>query len=56
MKERFFRWLAYRLPSRPVYWCAIRVMAEATTGPWSSQVVPDLRGMEALDRWEKASA
>jgi hypothetical protein len=32
-------------------WCAIRVMAHATQGRWSNQVVPDLLAMDALDRW-----
>lgn len=42
----------WRLPRRLVYWCAIRVAANATTGPYSSQIVPDLTAMDALKRWE----
>lgn len=52
MKE-FWPWLANRLPRRLVSACFIRVMAYATTGKYGNTVVPDLRGMEALKRWEE---
>ncbi len=45
-----FVWI---LPKRLVYWCAIRVMAYATTGKHSNQVVPELLAMDALKRWEE---
>ncbi len=48
------RAVVWRLPERLVYWSAIRVMAHATTGKWSSQVVPELGAMEALRRWDEA--
>jgi hypothetical protein len=51
--DRFCIWLAWLLPRRIVYWCAIRLMANATQGAWSSQIVPDLRAMDALERWRK---
>jgi len=40
------------LPKSLVGWCAIRVIANATTGEYSNQVVPELTAMEALDRWK----
>jgi hypothetical protein len=43
--------LAWKLPRRLVYWCAVRVGAHATTGAYSSQVVPDLTFTDALQRW-----
>lgn len=43
-----------RLPRNLVYWCAIRLMAHATQGRYSTQVVPDLSAMDALKRWEAA--
>lgn len=52
MKERMWIWLAWKLPSQLVYWCAMRVGARATTGEYSDQVVPDLRYTDALKRWE----
>jgi hypothetical protein len=51
-KEKIASVIAYRLPRRIVYWCAIRLMVEATTGEYSSQIVPDLTAMDALKRWE----
>lgn len=44
-------WLSWRLPRKLVYWCAIRVGAEATTGKYGSQEVPALTFMDAIDRW-----
>jgi hypothetical protein len=51
MRKKFWSWLAYKLPRPLVYWAAIRLMAAATTGQYSSQVVPELTAMEALKRW-----
>lgn len=45
-------WIAWRLPKSLVYWCAIRLNAHATMGTYGSQVVPELRAMDALDRWD----
>lgn len=44
--------VAWRLPKRLITWCAVRLMAHATQGEWSSQIVPDLKAMDALKRWE----
>lgn len=52
MKEKIWIKLAYLLPKPLVYWCSIRLIAHATTGAYSNQVVPDLRAMDALKRWE----
>lgn len=51
MKDKLCLWLAHRLPRRLVMWCAVRVGAHATCGDYSSQVVPELRFMDALKRW-----
>ena len=53
--DRFARWLAWKLPKRLVMWCAIRLIANATQGIFSDQIVPDLTAMDALDRWEMDS-
>lgn len=50
--ERFWRWLAWKLPAGLVYWCALRLGAHATQGQWSGQIVPELYFMDALKRWE----
>lgn len=46
-------WIAARMPRWLVYHCAIRLGVHATTGEYSSQVVPELTFMDALQRWEK---
>lgn len=51
MIERLTIKLAWLMPRRLAYWCAIRVGAHATQGPYSDQVVPDLKFMDALQRW-----
>ncbi len=51
MIERLTMWFAWQLPRRLAYWCTIRVVAHATTGPYSSQDVPELKAMDALKRW-----
>jgi hypothetical protein len=51
MIEKIWMWIAWRLPHTLVMWCAIRVGAHATQGEYSSQVVPDLTFMDALQRW-----
>jgi hypothetical protein len=49
---KFWSWLAWRLPKRLVYWAAIRLIANATQGKYSNQVVPELKILDALERWE----
>lgn len=54
--DHVWRWqmaIANRLPKWLVYWATIRLGAHATTGQYGNQVVPDLRFMDALDRWSK---
>lgn len=47
----FWQWLSYRLPKRLVYFCAIQVVSEATTGVYSATVVPELTAMDAIKRF-----
>ena len=51
LKERIAIKIAWMLPRRLVMWCAFRVGANATQGPHSNQIVPDLTFMDAMDRW-----
>jgi len=51
-REAFYSWLAWKLPKRVAMWAAVRVGAHATTGKYSSQIVPKLTFLEALNRWE----
>ena len=49
--ENFWMWVAWRLPSNLIKWCAIRLIAHATQEEWSNQEVPSLTAMDALKRW-----
>lgn len=51
MTERFWIWLAWRLPRVLVKWAAVRLMVNATVGEHSDQVVPELTCIDALKRW-----
>lgn len=53
MTERFWIWLAWKLPRRLCYWASIRLMSAATVGPWSNQNVPELTAVDALIRWNR---
>jgi len=46
--------IAWCLPRKLVMWCAIRLMAHATTGQNSNQIVPELTVIDALQRWDIA--
>jgi hypothetical protein len=50
--EKLVMAVAWKLPRRLAYWCAIRVIAHATQGKYGTQIVPDLLAMDALRRWE----
>lgn len=53
LKERIARELAWVLPRRVVYWCAIRVWAAGTTGIYSNEPSTRLNFLEALQRFER---
>lgn len=49
--DRILSWLAWKLPRRLAYWCAMRVGVNASSGAWSGVVVPSVTVLEALERW-----
>ncbi len=49
--DRLARAVAWALPRRVAYWCAVRVAAHATTGEHGHEPVPEVTAMEALQRW-----
>lgn len=51
MKEWLAIKLAWAMPRRLVYWCALRLIAHATQGQYGNTVVPELGAMDALKRW-----
>ena len=52
MNEKFWQWLAKRMPKKLVYFCGIRLWAFATCGKYGDQEVPALKMDDALKRWE----
>lgn len=50
--ESLCRNIAWILPREIVMWCAIRVMAHATQGPYSATDATALQGLEAIRRWD----
>ena len=53
MSERFYQWLAWKLPRRVALWCYIRVMAHATTTIYSDQHPDDVGYSAAYKAWEE---
>jgi hypothetical protein len=51
VRDRALMAVAWHLPRRLVLWCAVRVVAHATTGAYGETLVPHLSGIEALERW-----
>ena len=49
--DEWWQWLAWHAPQRFVAWCAFRVAVYATSGRYSSQIVPDLTALDAITRW-----
>jgi len=45
--------IAWALPRSLVKWCAVRVMAHATTGKWGHEPTPALLATDALKRWDE---
>ena len=52
LKEKLMMKIAWKMPKWLVYFCAIRLGANATTGEHENQIVPELNFMDALKRWE----
>lgn len=51
LTDKFYQWLAWKLPRRLVTWASIRLMAAATTGKYAHVVTPEVTIIEALQRW-----
>lgn len=52
-KEAALLHMARALPKPLRYWATIVSCAEASSGEWSNQVVPDMLAMDVLKRIEK---
>lgn len=49
--ERFWFWLAWKLPRKLVYWAGIRLWAFGTTGPNRHIAASELTVDEAIRLW-----
>lgn len=47
-----YRWLAWRLPRRLVFWCAVRLVVNATTAPYPEEQSDTLSWGEVIARWK----
>ncbi len=52
MAEKVWIWIAWKLPRPLVMWCAVRLLAHASGPQYPTQVVPELTGIDALERWD----
>jgi len=52
-REQLLLWFVGHLPREVAYRAAIRVIADATTGAYGNQNVPELYAMDAIERWPK---
>jgi hypothetical protein len=56
-----WRWIAWHVPKRLVYWCVVRASAHASVKKnglnlTNRNVLPELRVMEVLDKWKADGA
>jgi hypothetical protein len=51
--DKFWLWFVWLLPRRMIMWCAIRLIAYATSGKYGDTIVPELSAMDALKRWDE---
>jgi hypothetical protein len=49
--QKFWTWLAFKVPPQLAYWCFVRVASFATTGPYSTRPAMKVTVLEALKRW-----
>ncbi len=53
IKEKLQMHIAWSMPKWLAYYCTVRLGANATTGKYNKQIVPELYFMDALKRWNK---
>ena len=53
LKERWLLKFVWALPNIVAYWCAMRVFAHATQGPYGNEIVTEVKGMDAIERFRR---
>ena len=49
--EKVVSWVAWHLPEYLVYWCALRVLAFATTGKYGNKHPDEISVLDAVEAW-----
>lgn len=52
IKEKLIDYIAWRLPRSIVMAAAVRLMVNATTGPYEHELSPSVTCVDALKRWK----
>ncbi|MCP4493265.1 MAG: hypothetical protein GY820_39075 [Gammaproteobacteria bacterium] len=53
-ETKFWYWVVRNLmPKKIIYFSFFHVMAHSTTGEYGDTIVPELTGMDAIDRYGK---
>lgn len=51
--EKFWQWLAWKLPRRLAYWACVRVMIFASSGKYGNQNPMTVSVSDIMSRWEE---
>lgn len=54
-KDKLMMAIAWAMPRWLVYWCAIRLMAHATTGKYGHEFTDRVTILDALKRWHSSN-
>ena len=55
LKEKLMMNIAWKMPRWLVYFCAIRLGSNASTGKYEKQIYPELNFFDAVKRWENGN-
>ena len=53
LKTKINMWLAWHMPKRLVYWCAIRMFTRAHITTYRNLEIGDMDFVKAMTDWEK---
>ncbi len=51
-KDKFYMWLAWKLPRELIKWSSIRLISYATMGKYGKDHPDDVSVITALNRWD----
>ena len=51
-RDKFWQWLAFKMPKALIYFCGIRLWAWATSKQWEDQDATTVTMDQCLDRWD----